>query len=91
MVEYLKQYLAQWNNFGGASPVILITKTPDKGTIDVSVSDGMQLDDIFGGLPDNWNEAQKTEFLKIRRIINEQGEEQARDYIRNQSQRRTEA
>ena len=90
LIDYIKQHLAQWNNFEDVTKpvIIMVGKRPsDTPSIGVNATESVEAYDVFGGLPEKWNDAQKELFLKLNRMAEEHGQEAVRDYIRNQGKR----
>lgn len=87
VIEALWIHLAQWNNMEDVTKaqIIMIVKQPSKTpSIGINAQDGVEVADVFGGLPEHWNENQKELYLKLSKIAEEKGIEEARRYIQNQ-------
>jgi len=87
LVECIKQSLAQWNNFEGEKPqIIMVAKAPsDTPSLDVSSSESVDTVDMFGGLPEGWSQAQKEMYTKLLKMAEVEGEEAVRNYIKDNS------
>jgi hypothetical protein len=89
-VDYIKQHLAQWSSFDGVeAQIIMVYKRPnDTPTIGINSTESIEVSDVFGGLPESWTQRQKETYLKVLKIVKDEGIEKARAYIRNQSKRK---
>lgn len=89
VIEALWIHLAQWNSFDDVTKpqIIMVVKQPSEtSTIGINAQDGVEVADVFGGLPEHWNDNQKELYLKLSKIAEEEGIEEARRYIQNKSQ-----